>query len=117
MKLVISVHNESQYFHVSETTSQQTVSAQENSTKDNLKPAWRTVTAKALKRVVKVPWTGSELAALKRQFGKHYRLMMVPNKADCMRAKDKETALKDRDWKTIKFRVHHDIRKLRHGQS
>lgn len=59
------------------------------------------------------PWSEEQLQALKRAFVKNIRMLTVPNKMECEKAREKEKVLQSRDLKNIKFRVHHEIQRLR----
>lgn len=64
-------------------------------------------------RTKPIPWTKEELDALNRQFCDNYRTLTTPRLEQCVAAKKQEPALQRRDWKSIKFRVHHELQKLR----
>lgn len=57
-------------------------------------------------KVVKKKWTVEETKAVLNHMKKNVDLHRVPNKRECMACLEKETALKARDWKAVKYKVH-----------
>lgn len=57
------------------------------------------------------PWTTEEMKAIKRSLQGYINTLTCPGKAPCMEAIVKEQALKDRDWKSIKYKVAYLISK------
>lgn len=58
----------------------------------------------------KCPWQKTEVQAVERHMMKFIKSFIVPGKLDCekcMRAEPE--ALKNRDWKTIKFYIYNRI--------
>ncbi|XP_053402955.1 uncharacterized protein LOC128545889 [Mercenaria mercenaria] len=61
------------------------------------------------KKIKVVSWTEEQLEVMQRSFAKILRCLRVPNKEECEQARKNESLLLSRDWKIIKFRVHHEI--------
>ena len=58
-------------------------------------------------------WGPEEQTAVERHFKKSIQSCKVPDKKACDRCLESEPALKDRDWKAIKFYVHNKIANLK----
>ena len=60
-------------------------------------------------------WSEAEQAAVRRSCAKHLAQLCVPGKADCMKAINKETVLKGRTWRDVKYRVYNLICSTKRG--
>ena len=62
-------------------------------------------------------WSMEENEAVERQLNRFLQTMKVPGKRDCEEAVEKEDALQNRCWESVKYYVHNCIqtttRKLR----
>ena len=55
-------------------------------------------------------WTAEEKAAVRRSLGKFLDSQKVPGQSDCLRAMAQEPALRERNWKDLKYQVHNQIK-------
>lgn len=56
-------------------------------------------------------WTTAEMQAIKRQLSQLISLKKIPQQHDCLLAIKNEPALRNRNWKKIKFQVANIIKK------
>jgi hypothetical protein len=61
--------------------------------------------------VKRVSWTCEEKLAIENQLKKFITMMKVPGKRACEEALQKESALKERSWKAVKYYIHNCILK------
>ena len=61
--------------------------------------------------VKRVSWTCEERLGIENQLNKFITMMKVPGKKACEVALQKESALKERSWKAVKYNVHISILK------
>jgi len=67
----------------------------------------RTVTVKKARRTAeRRHWTEKEQEAVARHFSRHIALCQVPRKDECIKCKEAEPSLNEREWKAIKYFVH-----------
>lgn len=69
------------------------------------------MSTKSNKRGDYIKWSTSEKDAIKRSLGKFIELRKIPQQHDCLLAIKNEPALKNRDWKKVKFQVANLIKK------
>ncbi|KAK0139427.1 hypothetical protein N1851_023856 [Merluccius polli] len=66
------------------------------------------------KPAIRRPWTPEECAAIKRQLRRFLIMNITPGKADCEKCLSAEPkALKNRDWKAVKYFVKNRSYELR----
>ena len=57
------------------------------------------------------PWSKEEINAIKRSLQGHINTMTCPGNGPCVEAIEKEPALKERDWYSVKFKAAYLITK------
>ena len=57
------------------------------------------------------PWSKEEIDAIKRSLQGHINTMTCPGKGPCVEANEKEPALKERDWYSVKYKAAYLITK------
>ena len=57
------------------------------------------------------PWSKEEIDAIKRSLQGHINTMTCPGKGPCVEANEKEPALKQRDWYSVKYKAAYLITK------
>ncbi|XP_067312125.1 uncharacterized protein [Pseudorasbora parva] len=88
-----------------------TVSSPQHTVCENTLPA-DPVSKKKKGYVKKTAWNKHEIQAVEKHMMRFINNRKIPGKADCMRCKEAELALKNREWSTLKFYIKNRISAL-----